>query len=122
VTGRLTTRPWSSSAGKRLIDVVLSLAGLVVTAPLMAAVALLVRVRMGSPVLFRQTRIGLNGQLFELMKFRTMSAEFTRGGGVLDEEDRITTLGHWLRATSLDELPELVHIFRGQMSVVGPRP
>ena len=101
---------------KRVIDVVGAALGLVVLSPVMAVVALLVRVRLGSPVLFRQTRAGRHGAPFEMIKFRTMSA------GVGSDDERLTALGRLLRSTSLDELPELVHVVHGQMSLVGPRP
>lgn len=105
-----------SAALKRLIDVVGATAALMVAALPMAVIAAAVRATMGSPVLFRQTRPGLNGRLFELTKFRTMRA----GDG--PDDQRITRLGHFLRSTSLDELPELWNVLRGDMSLVGPRP
>ena len=101
---------------KRLIDVIGAIAGLVVLSPLMAAVALLVRWKLGVPVLFRQQRPGRNGEPFTLLKFRTM-----RDGPGRDDE-RLLPLGRALRASSLDELPELVNVLRGDMSLVGPRP
>jgi lipopolysaccharide/colanic/teichoic acid biosynthesis glycosyltransferase len=101
---------------KRAMDVVLSAAALVVLAPVMAVIAIVVRIALGKPVLFRQLRPGLDGELFTLRKCRTM-----RDGSGPDEE-RLTRLGRMLRSTSLDELPELVNILRGEMSLVGPRP
>jgi lipopolysaccharide/colanic/teichoic acid biosynthesis glycosyltransferase len=101
---------------KRLLDVAVAAAALVALSPVLAVVAVVVRVSLGSPVLFRQQRPGLNGEPFELMKFRTMR------DGTGSDEERLTAVGRWLRATSLDELPELVNIVRGDMSLVGPRP
>lgn len=108
--------PWRSPALKRAIDLVGATAGLLATAVPMAVIGLLVRRSMGSPVLFRQDRPGRHGQPFTLMKFRTM-----RDGDGSDAE-RLTPLGRALRATSLDELPELWNVLRGDMSLVGPRP
>ncbi|MEO7837357.1 MAG: sugar transferase [Acidimicrobiales bacterium] len=101
---------------KRAMDIVGSVAGLAGLAPVMAVVAVLVRLRLGAPVLFRQVRPGRGAEPFTLVKFRTM-----RSGPGSDEE-RLTRLGRWLRATSIDELPELVNVLRGEMSLVGPRP
>jgi lipopolysaccharide/colanic/teichoic acid biosynthesis glycosyltransferase len=101
---------------KRLLDVVGALALLVVTSPLLLVAAILVRITMGSPVLFRQTRTGTHGALFTLVKLRTMLATGT------DDEQRLTALGRWLRATSIDELPQLWNVLTGTMSLVGPRP
>lgn len=101
---------------KRLLDIMLSAPALLLAAPLMLAVALAIRWRMGRPVLFRQQRPGLHGQSFTLYKFRTM-----RGGSAPDGQ-RLTPLGHWLRRFSLDELPQLFNVLKGDMSLVGPRP
>lgn len=106
---------------KRVIDLVVSVVGLVVLAPVQAVVALLVLVRLGRPVFFRQLRPGRHGVLFELVKFRTMSAPDPRRGLVSDA-DRLTAVGRALRAASLDELPTLLNVLRGDMSLVGPRP
>ena len=107
---------------KRTIDVVVAGVGLVLCSPLLAVIALAVRVRMGSPVLFRQTRPGLHGRPFELLKFRTMTDRRGPDGALLPDADRLTWIGRLLRKTSLDELPELVNVLRGEMSLVGPRP
>lgn len=107
---------------KRGIDVLGAAAGLVVLSPLLLLIAVLVRLRMGSPVLFRQTRPGLRGRPFELVKFRTMTDARAATGEPAPDEQRLTALGRWLRRTSLDELPELVNVMRGDMSLVGPRP
>lgn len=107
---------------KRLFDIGVALLALALLAPIMATVALLVRWRLGSPVLFRQTRPGRHGRPFEMVKFRTMRDAFDRDGTPLPDAARLTTLGKRLRATSLDELPELWNVLKGDMSLVGPRP
>jgi len=107
---------------KRMIDVTAATAGLAVLAPLMAATAAAVRFSMGSPVFFRQTRPGLYGRAFVMFKFRTMSDKNDLRGRPLDDGERLTRLGRFLRAASLDELPELWNVLRGEMSLVGPRP
>lgn len=107
---------------KRSIDVFAALAGLIVLAPLLAAIAIFVRVKLGSPILFRQLRPGLLGQPFTLCKFRTMLDTRDSTGRLLRDEQRTPWLGKVLRSTSLDELPELWHVLRGDMSLVGPRP
>jgi sugar transferase EpsL len=107
---------------KRAFDVVMSLVALVVLSPLLAVIALLVRARMGSPVLFRQSRPGLHGRPFTLVKFRTMTDRRDASGALLPDADRLTALGRWLRRTSIDELPELLNVLAGEMSLVGPRP
>lgn len=107
---------------KRTLDVVVAGLGLVVLSPLLAVIALAVRLRMGSPVLFRQTRPGRGGRPFELLKFRTMTDGRAPDGSLLPDADRLTWVGRLLRKTSLDELPELVNVLRGEMSLVGPRP
>ncbi len=120
--GVLVARPGLyRRAGKRALDVVLA-AALVVLAPVLAAVAAVVRLRLGSPVLFRQERPGLDGRLFTLYKFRTMTDRRDAAGKLLPDGERLTRLGALLRRTSLDELPELVNVLRGEMSLVGPRP
>ncbi len=90
--------------------------------PLMAVVAILVRVQLGSPVLFRQRRPGLHGRIFELVKFRSMKDARDANGRLLPDAERLTRFGRWLRATSPDELPEIWNVLRGDMSLVGPRP
>lgn len=107
---------------KRALDVVGAATGLVATAPVMAVVAAAVRVDLGSPVLFRQQRPGLGGAPFQMMKFRTMRDAVDSSGRALPDGERLTRLGKLLRATSLDELPELWNVLRGDMSLVGPRP
>ncbi|KAA0014692.1 sugar transferase [Billgrantia pellis] len=107
---------------KRLFDIGVALPALMLLAPIMATVALLVRWRLGAPVLFRQTRPGRHGRPFEMIKFRTMRDASDRDGHPLPDAARLTPLGKWLRATSLDELPELWNVLKGDMSLVGPRP
>ena len=108
--------------GKRAFDVAASALSLVVLWPVLAAVALLVRGRLGSPILFRQQRPGLRGEAFTLLKFRTMTAATDKLGRLLPDEARLTRFGRTLRSASLDELPELWNVLRGDMSLVGPRP
>jgi lipopolysaccharide/colanic/teichoic acid biosynthesis glycosyltransferase len=107
--------------GKRTLDLAIAVPALVLTLPVQLVVALLVRLRLGSPVLFRQSRPGLHGQTFQLVKFRTMRPVDPSRGWV-DDASRLTAFGARLRATSLDELPSLVNVVRGEMSLVGPRP
>mgnify|MGYP001623603190 CR=1 FL=1 len=107
---------------KRPQDFCCALAAVIVLSPVMAITAFLVRVKLGTPVLFSQERPGLNGEIFTLYKFRTMTDEKDREGKLLPDEDRLTSFGKMLRSTSLDELPELINILKGDMSVVGPRP
>lgn len=103
-------------------DFLCALAAVVVLSPVMAVTSLLVRLKLGSPVIFKQERPGLNGKVFTLYKFRTMTDEKDTEGNLLPDEVRVTKFGKMLRSTSLDELPELFNILKGDMSVVGPRP
>jgi lipopolysaccharide/colanic/teichoic acid biosynthesis glycosyltransferase len=107
---------------KRPIDVLLSALGLVALAPVMAGVAAAVAVALGRPVFFRQVRPGLHGKPFRLIKFRTMLDAVDSDGNPLDDSERLTRFGRFLRASSLDELPELWNVLTGDMSLVGPRP
>ena len=107
---------------KRLFDLVLTVVGLMALALPLLMLAWLVRRKLGSPVFFRQIRPGLNGQPFQMLKFRTMTDERGPDGALLPDAVRITPFGRWLRATSLDELPELWNVLKGDMSLVGPRP
>ena len=113
---------WYRYCGKRVLDLALTLPVLIILSPLLALIALLVRVRLGSPVLFRQQRPGLHGRPFTILKFRTMTDARDANGQLLPDAERLTPLGAWLRRTSLDELPELINVLRGEMSLVGPRP
>src|SRR4030081_1396992 len=109
-------------AVKRAIDVVVAAAALLVLSPVMALIAMGILLTMGPPVLFRHRRLGLGGREFTLLKFRTMRGRPPGPGAPLDDERRITRLGRLLRALTLDELPELVNVLRGDLSLVGPRP
>jgi lipopolysaccharide/colanic/teichoic acid biosynthesis glycosyltransferase len=108
--------------GKRLFDLALTVPALLLFSPVLAIVAVLVRVRLSAPVLFRQRRPGLHGRPITVLKFRTMTDGRDADGNLLPDADRRTRLGQFLRATSLDELPELINVLRGGMSLVGPRP
>jgi sugar transferase EpsL len=108
--------------GKRLMDCATAALGLLALSPLLAVLAVLVRWKLGSPVLFRQQRPGLHGKPFGLVKFRTMTDARDARGGLLPDAERLPRFGRWLRKTSLDELPELWNVLKGDMSLVGPRP
>ncbi len=107
---------------KRPLDLCLSSLGLIILSPVMGITAILVRTRLGSPVLFTQDRPGRDGKVFKLYKFRTMTDERDENGELLPDEIRLTKFGKTLRSTSLDELPELINIIKGDMAIVGPRP
>ena len=107
---------------KRGLDVILAGGALVVLSPVLAVTAVLVRTKLGSPVIFHQDRPGKDGKIFRLYKFRSMTDEKDENGNLLPDEVRLTAFGKKLRATSLDELPELWNILKGDMSIVGPRP
>ncbi|MDZ7674076.1 MAG: sugar transferase [Acidimicrobiales bacterium] len=107
---------------RRAIDLVGAAAGLVLAAPILGVVAALLRLRLGPPVLFRELRLGEGGQEFELIKLRTMTNARDPQGELLPDADRLVPIGRWVRSMSLDEVPELVMVLRGQMSLVGPRP
>lgn len=107
---------------KRLLDIVISGAALILLSPVIGLLALLVRIKLGSPVIFRQERPGYGTEIFTLKKFRTMTDARDQDGNLLPDAERLTGFGRMLRRTSLDELPELWNIFRGDMSLIGPRP
>ena len=107
---------------KRKLDVLLSGIALILLSPVMAVTALMVKIKLGSPVLFTQLRPGKNEKIFKMYKFRTMTDERDANGNLLPDEVRLTEFGKFLRNTSLDELPELINILQGDMSIVGPRP
>lgn len=107
---------------KRFLDIVLSAGAIIVLSPVMAVTAVLVRVKLGSPVIFKQKRPGKEERIFEMYKFRSMTDARDENGELLPDEVRLTSFGKKLRASSLDELPELFNILKGDMSVVGPRP
>ena len=108
--------------GKRLFDIVASFCWLIILSPLLLVLAILVRVKLGAPVLFKQERPGLHGKIFKLYKFRSMANEKDADGELLPDDKRLTAFGRMLRASSMDELPELWNILKGDMSMVGPRP
>jgi undecaprenyl phosphate N,N'-diacetylbacillosamine 1-phosphate transferase len=118
----------SSKAGfyrrfvKRPMDFLLSLIAIIILSPVLVIVAILIRTKLGSPILFKQERPGLNEKIFTMYKFRTMTDERSKNGELLPDSVRLTRFGRFLRSTSLDELPELFNILRGDMSIVGPRP
>ena len=107
---------------KRVFDLLGASMGLIILAPIFLGLAVLVRVSMGSPILFRQERPGVAGEPFTILKFRTMTNDRDEGGRLLPEPERLTKTGRFLRSTSLDELPELWNVLKGEMSLVGPRP
>lgn len=107
---------------KRILDIISSLLAIIILSPLLAVTAVLVKTKLGSPVLFKQERPGKDEKIFTLIKFRTMTDERDENGELLPDEVRLTKFGKFLRSTSIDELPELFNILKGDMSVIGPRP
>jgi lipopolysaccharide/colanic/teichoic acid biosynthesis glycosyltransferase len=107
---------------KRILDIIISVIGLIVLSPLLLFISFAVLILHGSPIIFKQTRPGLHGKPFTIYKFRTMKSLYGPDGSPLPDEDRLTRFGNWLRSTSLDELPELANVLIGDMSIVGPRP
>lgn len=107
---------------KRPLDLILSIIALIVLSPLLLIIAILVRINLGKPIIFKQQRPGLNEKIFTLYKFRTMTNKKDKENNLLPDKERLTKFGKWLRSTSIDELPELINIIKGDMSIVGPRP
>ncbi len=107
---------------KRFLDFTLSLLALILLSPVMLIIAILVRIKLGTPVIFKQQRPGKNEKIFTLYKFRTMTDKKDENGNLLPDSERLTKFGKLLRSTSLDELPELINILKGDMAIVGPRP
>lgn len=107
---------------KRFLDIIISLFGLIILSPIILIVAILVRIKLGSPIIFKQERPGKDEKIFKLYKFRSMSDKKDENGELLPDSERLTKFGKILRATSLDEIPELVNILKGEMSLIGPRP
>lgn len=107
---------------KRIFDLVFTYFGLLLLLPVIVLTAILVRLKLGSPIFFKQARPGLNGEIFNMYKFRTMTNEFNEDGSILSDKARLTEFGKFLRSTSLDELPGLWNVLKGDMSLVGPRP
>ena len=108
--------------GKRIFDLVFTAIALIIAMPVLGVLALVIRFSLGSPVLFRQKRLGLRGRPFYIRKFRTMNEEHDAQGNLLPDAQRLSPVGRFMRALSLDELPELVNVLRGEMSLIGPRP
>ncbi len=113
---------WYRSYGKRILDLGAAISGLLLFSPLLALVAVLVRLKLGAPILFQHPRAGLRGQPFTLYKFRSMTNQRDAKGRLLPDAQRLTPFGRFLRSSSLDELPELINVVLGAMSIVGPRP
>ncbi len=107
---------------KRAFDLVITLIGLLLLSPVIISTALITQLKFGSPIFFKQARPGLNEKIFNMYKFRTMTNECDKGGTLLSDEARLTKFGKFLRSTSLDELPGLLNVLKGEMSLVGPRP
>ncbi len=107
---------------KRILDFTLSLLALIILSPVLLITAILVRIKLGNPIIFKQKRPGLNEKIFTLYKFRTMTDKTDEDGNLLPDSERLTKFGKILRSTSLDELPELINILKGDMAIVGPRP
>ena len=107
---------------KRTIDIVCSGLGLIILSPILLITAILIRIKLGSPIFFTQDRVGKDGKIFKMIKFRTMLDAVDKWGEPLPDEERLTSFGKLLRSTSIDELPELINVFKGDMSLVGPRP
>lgn len=107
---------------KRFFDIVIAVLALTILSPIMLIVALLIKINLGSPIFFKQKRIGKDNKEFEMIKFRTMKNTTDKSGKLLSDEERLTKFGKFIRSTSIDELPELVNILKGEMSLIGPRP
>lgn len=107
---------------KRILDICIALGSLIVLFPVIVIVAVLVKTKLGSPIIFTQERVGKNNKIFKMIKFRTMKQCIDKYGNMLPDEERLTSFGKKLRSSSLDELPELINILKGDMSLVGPRP
>ena len=107
---------------KRCFDICVAIGGLIILSPIMLVAVILIRINLGSPILFKQKRIGKDNKEFEMMKFRTMKNTSDKSGKLLSDEERLTKFGKFIRSTSIDELPELINILKGNMSLIGPRP
>lgn len=118
----MSNKTFYQKFGKRILDIFLSGSAIIVLSPTIGAIALLVKIKLGSPVIFKQMRPGKDEKIFTMYKFRTMTDEKDSSGELLSDEIRLTRFGQFLRSTSLDELPELWNILKGDMSIVGPRP
>lgn len=118
----MATGRWSVEGRRRTVDLLMGLLLGSTAAPLVAVLAVVIRIKLGSPVVFRQERAGLHGNIFVLYKFRSMTDERDEAGLLLSDAQRLTAFGRWLRSTSLDEVPELWNVVCGDMAIVGPRP
>lgn len=107
---------------KRAIDILGSFLGGLLISPILIIIAILIRIKLGSPIFFTQDRVGKDGKVFKIVKFRTMLEAYDKFGELLSDKERVTSFGNFLRSTSLDELPELINVLKGDMSLVGPRP
>lgn len=107
---------------KRATDILGSFLGGLLISPILIIIAILIRIKLGSPIFFTQDRVGKDGKIFKIIKFRTMSEAYDKFGEPLSDKERVTSFGNFLRSTSLDELPELINVLKGDMSLVGPRP
>lgn len=107
---------------KRAIDILGSFLGGLLISPILIIIAILIRIKLGSPIFFTQDRVGKDGKIFKIIKFRTMLEAYDKFGELLSDKERVTSFGNFLRSTSLDELPELINVLKGDMSLVGPRP
>lgn len=107
---------------KRAIDILGSFLGGLLISPILIIIAILIRIKLGSPIFFTQDRVGKDGKVFKIVKFRTMLEAYDKFGEPLSDKERVTSFGNFLRSTSLDELPELINVLKGDMSLVGPRP
>lgn len=107
---------------KRAIDILGSFLGGLLISPILIIIAILIRIKLGSPMFFTQDRVGKDGKVFKIVKFRTMLEAYDKFGEPLSDKERVTSFGNFLRSTSLDELPELINVLKGDMSLVGPRP
>lgn len=116
------TKSFYEKCVKRTVDFLLSLVSIIILSPVLLILAVVVRIKMGSPIVFSQSRPGVNGKIFKMYKFRTMTNEKDKNGNLLPDEMRLNKFGSFLRSTSLDELPELFNILKGDMAIVGPRP
>lgn len=107
---------------KRILDVCIALCSIIGLLPVIIIVSILVKIKLGSPIIFTQERVGKNNEIFKMIKFRTMKQCIDKDGNMLPDEERLTSFGKKLRSSSLDELPELINVLKGDMSLVGPRP
>ena len=106
---------------KRFLDIIISFVGIIILLPILIIVSVLVRLNLGSPILFKQERVGKNNKIFQIIKFRSMNSKVDEMGKLLSDNQRLTKLGRFLRKTSIDELPQLINVIKGDMSLIGPR-